>query len=453
MGADGANSAVRKLSGLSTWGWGYGQEAVVATVRLPGYPVASFTKPATEPPFNTSPATDGAAGDVTGKPGAGAGAGADGVNQPHRAPNQQEPERGGRDRVFKNDTAWQKYLPTGPLALLPLWNGYASIVWSTSVADAKRLKALPEEQFLVELNAALQTPPATDKWSVFEKSDAANLPPFLNNLFQGTSNMSGPLGGALQNGPFQLLQRVKKEVAAVADVMMSAAQMKDPLQYPPSLEALCGPRVSFPLNFSQASAYTAQRCALVGDAAHSIHPQAGQGLNLGIQDAMTLSDNIVRTLKTGGDIGNAAMLRDYEQERYVKNLGMMSLVDGINRVFRDSSGAYPASSNVRPNSSSSSSSSQHAHAGSGQSKSESEEKFNGEASAGYEHEAEQRQEGRRSNEGGEKFGQSGRKSTVSALPKTKQFLRSAGMLGIHQLGPIKHRIAKFAMGIDDKGSK
>lgn len=403
VGADGANSAVRRLSGISTWGWGYGAEAVVATVRLSGYDQPKPTSSEAAAP-NTSDAA---------------------------AESSQSAQQ---SRPLRNDTAWQKYLPTGPLALLPLWDGYASIVWSTSIADAKRLKALPEEQFLVELNAALQTPPATDKWSVFEKSDASasNFPPFLSNLFGATGGgAASPLKDVLGGNPFQLLQRVKKEVASVADVFMSAAQLGDPLQYPPSLVALCGPRVSFPLSFSQASAYTAPRCALVGDAAHSIHPQAGQGLNLGIQDALTLSDNIVRTLKTGGDIGNASMLKDYERERYVKNLGMMSLVDTINTVFKDSRGAYPASSNVRQAETSNNNESAGAYASS-----------DGGADAG---------------KGAESvdFGQSVRKNVAGALnfmPKTKQFLRSAGMLGIHQLGPVKNKIAKFAMGLDSNNA-
>ena len=48
-------------------------------------------------------------------------------------------------------TAWQKYLPTGPLALLPLWDGYSSIVWTTSVAESARLVKLSKEEFLSEL--------------------------------------------------------------------------------------------------------------------------------------------------------------------------------------------------------------------------------------------------------------------------------------------------------------
>ena len=82
---------MRKLSNISTWGFEYGQEALVATVKV------------------TVPVSEQSRGDG-------------------------------------NSTAWQKYLPTGPLALLPLWGGYSSVVWSTSVAEARRLQALPNEQ-------------------------------------------------------------------------------------------------------------------------------------------------------------------------------------------------------------------------------------------------------------------------------------------------------------------
>jgi hypothetical protein len=165
---------------------------------------------------------------------------------------------------FINQTAWQKYLPTGPLAVLPLWDNYASIVWSTSVADARRLRSLPEEAFLRELNVALQTRPHTDKWSVHAPRDAMHLPPFLRAWLGDTNKLFAPVGRLLGGSPLGLLERAKQELAAVADTLMSAAQLRDPLVYPPVVRQVRGPRVSFPLSFSQAAQYTAARCALVG---------------------------------------------------------------------------------------------------------------------------------------------------------------------------------------------
>ena len=51
-----------------------------------------------------------------------------------------------------NDTAWQRFLATGPLALLPVRNGYSNVVWSTSKAEAARLQALPPQEFALEVN-------------------------------------------------------------------------------------------------------------------------------------------------------------------------------------------------------------------------------------------------------------------------------------------------------------
>jgi 2-polyprenyl-6-methoxyphenol hydroxylase-like FAD-dependent oxidoreductase len=270
VGADGANSAVRRLSGISTWGWGYGQEAVVATIRVGDRSASSTPSPAATsstaaPAGNTADTATASASAATHEQPLGNAPDSEALYNAASSESPPAADGARRRRPFVNNTAWQKYLPTGPLAVLPLWDEYASIVWSTGIADAKRLKALPEAEFLAELNTALQTPPDTDKWSVFEKTDGSNLPPFLGALFG--SKPFGPVSSALSQSPLQLLQRVKQEAAAVADTLMSAAQLGDPLSYPPRVTTVCGPRVSFPLNFSQASQYSAPRCALIGKTA------------------------------------------------------------------------------------------------------------------------------------------------------------------------------------------
>lgn len=245
VGADGAASAVRKLSGGSSWGWNYGQEAIVATVRL-------------------DPSTD-------------------------------------------NHTAWQRYLKSGPLALLPLWDGYSSIVWSLPVLEARKMAALSREAFLKLLNEALQDAPKTDRWSVLEPTDA----------------------------PFS---RPVRELASLADAIMSAVVLNNPpgdaYRSPPIIASLHSPIVSFPLQFQQASKYTSPRIALIGDAAHSIHPQAGQGLNLGIADADVLARAVSAAIVSGGDIGDHAMLQSqYGHPQYAANLAMMGAVDSLNSIF------------------------------------------------------------------------------------------------------------------------
>lgn len=133
--------------------------------------------------------------------------------------------------------AWQRFLPEGPLALLPLADGRASIVWSQSSAAAARRAELPETAFLAELTHA---------------SD-------------------GRLGAALS----------------------------------------CSVRRAVPLRRLLAERYLHERLVLIGDAAHAVHPLAGQGLNLGMRDVECLG----RVLQRFGPTG----LRRYERERRSEN--------------------------------------------------------------------------------------------------------------------------------------
>src|SRR5262245_4724144 len=128
------------------------------------------------------------------------------------------------------NTAWQRFLPGGPLALLPLADRRSSIVWSLPTADAERLLAASDAEFLAEL-------------------DAASL-------------------------------RCVGELTA------------------------CSKRVSFPLQALHALKYTAPRVALLGDAAHTVHPLAGQGMNLGILDAASIAAVIEDALLAGEDVGD-----------------------------------------------------------------------------------------------------------------------------------------------------
>lgn len=215
LGADGSNSVVRRISGLSQWGWGYGQDALVATVKVDSQQV----------------------------------------------------------------TAWQKYLETGPLAVLPLWSQYSSIVWSLPSLEAQRLKSLSDDDFKAALNEALQRP-------------SQSLPFPLRRFFGESKRIVAPL-----------------------------------------IESIESPRLSFPLQFQNAKAYVGRRVALLGDAAHSIHPQAGQGLNLGIQDADTLSSVLAQGLATGQDLGDTLLLSKYGERQYLANIAMMGSVDAIHSVF------------------------------------------------------------------------------------------------------------------------
>jgi ubiquinone biosynthesis monooxygenase Coq6 len=328
VGADGNQSVVRRLSGIPTWGWNYGAEAIVATISI-------------------------------------------------RDVLPSESEANSRDNPVSshyNSTAWQKYLPTGPLAVLPLWNGYASIVWSMPSVEAKKMKTLSNSEFLKKLNEVLKTPPKTDRWSVFGPDDAINLPPFARSAQK------------IMGEPF--LGKLKHEVASVFDAFLSAGQLSDPFTVPYEIKHICSPRLSFPLSFQQAKYYSANRVVLLGDAAHSIHPQAGQGLNLAIADVEKLSEIITSAVSSGEDFGSPAVLNRYSQERYRSNLLMMGVVDVLNSIFKDRidfAATAPTSFSF---------------------------------------------------------------DNGSFLLKSKQLVRSLGMLGVHNSGQLKHRLAKFAMGID-----
>jgi 2-octaprenylphenol hydroxylase len=199
VGADGANSRVRHWAKIDTGGWGYTQKAVVTTV-------------ATE--------------------------------QPHE------------------ETAWQRFLPTGPLAFLPLADGRCSIVWSTTPAQAEALLALDTTDFALALGEAFA-------WR---------------------------LGG----------------ITAV------------------------GQRKAFSLRLQYAHAYVVPHVALVGDAAHVVHPLAGQGVNLGLLDAAALAEVLLDAVAAGKAIDSLKVLRRYERWRKGDNMLMLGVLDGFKRLFGSS---------------------------------------------------------------------------------------------------------------------
>jgi 2-octaprenylphenol hydroxylase len=157
------------------------------------------------------------------------------------------------------DTAWQRFLPGGPLALLPLSDGRSSVVWSLPNHEAERLLAASDVEFLGELGAA-----------------------------------SAGVIGAL---------------------------------------TACSKRVAFPLLALHALRYTVPRVALLGDAAHTVHPLAGQGMNLGLLDAASAAAVIEDALLAGEDVGDLKVLRRYERARKGDNLAMLAAFDGLNRLF------------------------------------------------------------------------------------------------------------------------
>ncbi|KAJ3362907.1 putative ubiquinone biosynthesis monooxygenase [Allomyces arbusculus] len=203
------------------------------------------------------------------------------------------------DPTQGNATAWQRFLPTGPLAMLPLSDTHSSLVWTLPPAMAAKAAALPEDQFVALVNAAFFYPPA-------------ELAVFLGN---------------------ELELDIAEEVEWRDEVYEHGVDL-DRVVLPPYVEAVQdGSRAAFPLRLRHAMEYTAHRAVLVGDAAHLIHPLAGQGLNLGLGDVECLSRVLRTAASTGQDLGHAHVLETYARERYPVNAAMLTACDALHHLF------------------------------------------------------------------------------------------------------------------------
>jgi 2-octaprenylphenol hydroxylase len=176
-----------------------------------------------------------------------------------------------RTAISHRNTAWQRFLPSGPLAFLPLPDGRSSIVWSTARPEALRLRSLDAAAFGAELERA-----------------------------------SGEVLGACE---------------------------------------VTTPIASFPLKLQYALDYVRPRAVLVGDAAHAVHPLAGQGLNLGLLDCAVLAEVLggdsrdPGTADLGGPVrfGEHKLLRRYERRRKSENVLAATVLDGLERLFSNDS--------------------------------------------------------------------------------------------------------------------
>ncbi|MEZ5686669.1 MAG: FAD-dependent monooxygenase [Paracoccaceae bacterium] len=97
--------------------------------------------------------------------------------------------------------------------------------------------------------------------------------------------------------------------------------------------SLAGPRFSYPLNLTLARAYAAPRVALIGDAAHGVHPIAGQGLNLGLRDVGALAEVLVEAMRRGEDIGALDVLERYQSWRRFDSTSLALGMDAVNKLF------------------------------------------------------------------------------------------------------------------------
>lgn len=230
VGADGARSKVRTMVGLKTLNWEYKQQAIICTVE-----------------------TD-----------------------------------------MNHSTAWQRFLPTGPLAVLPMGGKFSNIVWSTSPEQALKLKTMRNEDFIAAINQAL-----VDDFGPFPSS---TIPRLLGDRF-----------GSFWGG--------------------ATVSSSEQFEAPPHITKCISERSSFPLFLGHAYKYASPRVVLVGDAAHTVHPLAGQGVNLGFGDAESLVNVLSEGIELGADIGEVSLLRKYERDRMFAIVPMMAILDGFQRVF------------------------------------------------------------------------------------------------------------------------
>jgi 2-octaprenyl-6-methoxyphenol hydroxylase len=103
--------------------------------------------------------------------------------------------------------------------------------------------------------------------------------------------------------------------------------------------SIAGPRQAYPLGFAVARSFVADRIALIGDAAHIIHPIAGQGLNMGLRDAAALAECIADAARLGLDCGSPDVLAQYQRWRRFDTMTMGLATDGLNRLFSNNSDA------------------------------------------------------------------------------------------------------------------
>lgn len=150
----------------------------------------------------------------------------------------------------------------------------------------------------------------------------------------------------LPNGPFAILPMTgnrsslvwvepTKEAARMMALPEAAFTAEIARRFGAQLGELSvtGPRWSYPLKLHLAREYVRPRFALIGDAAHGIHPLAGQGLNLGLKDIAALTEVLLDAARIGRDIGDVDVLRGYERWRRFDNVTLAWVTDSLNRLF------------------------------------------------------------------------------------------------------------------------
>ncbi|XP_017384170.1 ubiquinone biosynthesis monooxygenase COQ6, mitochondrial isoform X1 [Cebus imitator] len=266
IGADGHNSGVRQAAGIQNVSWNYDQSAVVATLHL-------------------SEATE-------------------------------------------NNVAWQRFLPSGPIALLPLSDTLSSLVWSTSHEHAAELVSMDEEQFVDAVNSAFEVPSQVRKTINDNVSSDRSMYRMLWKHTGGNGKWSDADHTDFIDTAGAMLQYA---VGLLKPTKVSARQL------PPSVARVdAKSRVLFPLGLGHAAEYVRPRVALIGDAAHRVHPLAGQGVNMGFGDISSLAHHLSTAAFNGKDLGSMSHLTGYETDRQRHNTALLAATDLLKRLYSTS---------------------------------------------------------------------------------------------------------------------
>lgn len=141
-----------------------------------------------------------------------------------------------------------------------------------------------------------------------------------------------PMTGDRYSLVWSLPERRAREIAALEDAGFAAA-VEEAAGAEIGALALAGPRGSFPLSLSLARNFVAPRIALAGDAAHRLHPLAGQGQNMGLRDVAALAQVVLDAARLGEDPGSLSVLKRYERWRRFDTVQLAAATDALNRLF------------------------------------------------------------------------------------------------------------------------
>lgn len=274
VGADGPNSPVRAYSKIESYGWPYDARAIVATLQY-----------------------------------------AQGVT-PFGSPRQ-------------HTVAYQRFLPTGPIAFLPVSPTRASLVWSTTPELAQALLDAGGGVLSRMINAAFRLPDVSMQY----------LHRFLLEKWTSSVDKKGFISEEEIEGEVRWREQShsidqESALSSFSSSVEGGIPASDAIMYPPLIQAVQpGSAAFFPLRMNHADTYLGSRVALVGDAAHTTHPLAGQGLNLGIADAESLARTIREAAALGLDLGSQTALEAYPRDRYLANHSMLSGVDKLSKLY------------------------------------------------------------------------------------------------------------------------